>query len=96
MGEVNPIEQRKDDISKIQKSLPCNNTLNPGVVSPIGWISPFNITFLAEVIYEVSSGVGMCGKMLNTAAATRKAIDIKHRITQSTFLKLTLMGLRNT
>ena len=95
MGGVKPVEQRKDDVSKIQKSLPCNNTLKPGVVSPTGWISPFNIASLAEVMYEVSSGVGMCGKTLNTAVASKKAIDINPRIAKSAFVKLTLMGMRH-
>jgi len=93
MGGAKPVEQRKDDVSNIQKSLPCNKTLKPGVVSPIGWISPFNTTSLAEVMYEVSSGVGMCGKTLNTAVASKKAIDIKPRIAKSPFAKLTLMGM---
>ena len=93
MGGVKPVEQRKDDMSEIQKSLPCNNTLKPGVVSPIGGISAFNTISLAEVMYEVSSGVGMCGRTLNTAVASRKAIDIRPRIAKSTFVKLTLMGM---
>ena len=93
MGVVKPIEHRKEDVSRIQKSLPCNNILRPSAFSPVGLISSFNTAFLAEVMYEVSSGVGMCGKMVNTTAISRKAIDTRHRIAKSALLKLTLMDL---